>query len=402
MLVNAGTATVPTTLPPGSQEEGGGAMEIAGDGGSPAPARGKAGLTPAPAEPSWGRVLMNTVKLWVLWRLHPAGFGQPGVSGRRQLTTRRWHLAVLALALAVGVTAALEFTGVFAGSAAPAARSSSTVPGRAGGRLSPAATARAEAAAWMAGQVSSNAIVACYPAMCAELQAQGVIAGRLMPLGPGSADLGSANLMVTSPTAGRQLAGKYAPAVIASFGSGATLIQVRVITPGGAAAYQAALRADLAARKSAGAQLLRNSHLQFTVPDAAQLRAGAVDSRLLATLAALSSQYSFRVTAFSDASPGAQVPFREVAISSAGPGAGAAGLAAARALVTAQNPPYLPAHATIVRPAAGQAALLIEFAAPSPLGLLTTVLTADPQRAVPPATAVSAAFPIGRAPTYGP
>jgi hypothetical protein len=104
-----------------------------------------------------------------------------------------------------------------------------------------------------------------------------------------------------------------------------------------------------------------------------------VDSRLLATLAALSSVYSFRVTAFGDASPGAQVLFREVTITTGGTGDKAAELGAARSLVTAQAPPYLPAHATIIQLTSGQAALSIEFAAPSPLGLLTTVLTVDTQ-----------------------
>jgi tetratricopeptide (TPR) repeat protein len=138
------------------------------------------------------------------------------------------------------------------------------------------------------------------------------------------------------------------------------------------AAYRAALRAYLAARKSAGTELLRNRHLLFTPPGAAQLLAGQVDSRLLAMLAAVSSQYQFRVTAFSDAAPGAQVPFRQMTIS----GGRTADLAAL-AMVRAQNSPYLPAHAAIVRLDTGQIALSIEFAAPSPLGLLTAVLTAQ-------------------------
>ena len=89
-----------------------------------------------------------------------------------------------------------------------------------------------------------------------------------------------------------------------------------------------------------------------------------MDARVLATLAALSSQYSFSVTGFGDASPGTAVLYREVTISSAG-----SRLAAALALVKAQVPPYLP-EAAIAPPAA----LDIEFAAPSPLGLLTAVL----------------------------
>jgi hypothetical protein len=70
------------------------------------------------------------------------------------------------------------------------------------------------------------------------------------------------------------------------------------------------------------------------------------------------------------------VLYREVSI--AGDGAKrAADLGPALALVQAQVPPYLPAQAVIVHPAAGRAWLSVEFAAPSPLGLLTAVLDVD-------------------------
>ena len=131
-----------------------------------------------------------------------------------------------------------------------------------------------------------------------------------------------------------------------------------------------------AARKSAGAQLLRNPRLKFTAADAAQLRAGEVDSRLLATLAALSTQFTLRVTAFGDSAPGGPRFFREVTVASAG-GNSAARLAAVLAMVSEQGSPYQPAHSAIVRSGTGQGALTIEFASPSPLGLLSMVLTAD-------------------------
>ena len=229
------------------------------------------------------------------------------------------------------------------------------------------------------------AIIACDPVMCAALQAQGVIAGRLMPVRPGAvgpqpAAAGAAVLVTAAPVS-RQFADAHAPALIASFSAGDTRIDVRAIEPGGAAAYEPALRADLAARRSAGSQLLRNGHITFTSPDAQQLRAGAVDSRLLATLAALAAQDTFRVAAFDDASPGAQAPLRGATIVIRGRQDVAADLAAALALVRQQPPPYLPAHAAIVPLSAGQTALSIEFAAPSPLGLLTAVLAVAPQPA---------------------
>jgi len=350
---------------------------------------------PVPREPSWGRVLATTIRVWVSWRLRSLGFGPQSPSRRTgqtrfggpagRLTTAHWRLTALVLALAVIAVITLQFTGVFTGTAAPAARTPS--PGSPAARPhggqppSPATAAQAQAAAWIAGQVNTDAIIACDPAMCAALQAQGVTAGRLMPLQAGAADPHGAAVMVTSASAANKLASRGAPAVIATFGSGTARIDVRASEPGGPAGYEAALRADLAARTSAGAQLLKNSHIQFTAHDAAQLRAGAVDSRLLATLAALASQYAFGVAEFGDTSPGVQALFRDVTITPKDTWDGTAELAAIMALVNEQHPPYLPAHATIIHTPAGQAALRIEFAAPSPLGLLTAVLVADSQPA---------------------
>ena len=65
------------------------------------------------------------------------------------------------------------------------------------------------------------------------------------------------------------------------------------------------------------------------------------------------------------------MPFREVTIASTGRNA-AADLTAAQAIARAQAPPYLPARA-IVGSDGGHVVLSIEFAAPSPLGLLTAV-----------------------------
>jgi hypothetical protein len=325
---------------------------------------------PPAAEPSWGRVLATTLRLWLL----------------RQVTVRRWRTTGVVAAAAVVTVAALALSGMFSGTAAPAARAravSTPSPARATARPSAAhpsaahpsaaeltiaqpSPMQAAAAAWIASQLSNDSIIGCDPAMCTALQAQGVTAARLMPLKPGAPDPHGASVVVTSDPAATQ----YAPAVIASFGSGATQINVRATEPGGAAAYETALRADQTARMSAGSQLLRNNRIHFTAADAAQLRAGQVDARLLATLAALSSQYSFSVTAFGDASPGVASLYREVTITAAGKN-----LTAALALLKAQVPPFLPAQAEIVN-----AALSIEYAAPSPLGLLTAVLDVATRR----------------------
>ena len=354
----------------------------------PGIARNVSKLTaPVAVQPSWGRVLATTVKVSVS-RLRSTGSGQQRTSGQPGGKRFRWYLGAVVVALAVVAVAVMQFTGVFAGAVAPAHSAAGPVAGsdRVGDTSSGIAAVRAQAAAWVAGQVSAGAIVACDSAMCAALQAQGVTAGRLILLPSGTADPDGATVVVASTRARSQLTDRVAPAVIASFGSGNAQIEVRATELGGAAAYQSALRADLAARESAGSQLLRDSRIQFTAQASAELRAGEVDSRLLVTLAGLSSQYSFRVAAFSDASPGVQAPFREVTITSGGGGRGASQLAAALALVKSQDPPYMPDHATIARLASAPTALYIEFAAPSPLGLLTPVLLVHPQREAAPKT----------------
>ena len=144
-----------------------------------------------------------------------------------------------------------------------------------------------------------------------------------------------------------------------------------------AVGYQAALAADVAARRSAGAQLLRSRRIEVGAPATGQIQAGQVDSRLLIMLALLASQRSWRVIAFGDASPPVpltQAPFRQVIITGAGGAdgaSGAGGLAAALALLAAQRAPYQPAQVATVHLADGRAGLRIDFAAPSPLGLLT-------------------------------
>jgi hypothetical protein len=339
----------------------------------------------AKSEPPWGRVMANTIRLWV----------------RRRLAAWRWRLVSLFVALVLGTVASLLLTGVFAGTTSLAARVStpsptaptaSTGPGTSTGPVTSTGTAVSSAtsvaATWIASQVGANTIIACYPVMCAALQARGVIAGRLMPLGSGAASPAGADVVVTSSPATTKLAEHYAPALVASFGSGQDQaegqdqaggqdqIDVWAAEPGGPAAYAAALRADLAARRSAGSQLASNSRITFSSRDDVELRAGEVDSRLLATLAELATEYPVRVVSFGDTSPGAAVLFRGIIITTSGRDA-AADLAATLAMVRAQRVPYLPARAAIVHPTAGPAALSIEFAAPSPLGLLTAVLTAN-------------------------
>ena len=195
---------------------------------------------------------------------------------------------------------------------------------------------------------------------------------------------------------GSRLASVYAPVIIASFGTGDMRIDVRAVAPDGAAAYRAALAADLAARRAAGSELLHNPRLGLAPAARSDLAAGQVDSRLLLMLAAVVNIEPVRVTAFTDSGPRAAhgVPLRAAdlaVLAQAGSANGSAngtatgsansatpgavhgpGSALQRVLtfVRAQRPPYRPARAAIVRGRTGPPLISVEFGAPSLAGLL--------------------------------
>src|SRR5208282_4427340 len=104
---------------------------------------------------------------------------------------------------------------------------------------------------------------------------------------------------------GSRLASDYAPAVIASFGSGKARIDVRVIAPDGASAYLQQLRADQQERKTNGAAMLTTGSVTTSIPAREQLTTGQVDSRLMLLLSFLTTSTSSRidVLAFGDSGP---------------------------------------------------------------------------------------------------
>jgi hypothetical protein len=327
-----------------------------------------------PEVPSWGPVLATTVKLWAARRRK-----------RLRRSRRAWLVAVCVLA--VGAVAAItvsQLTGTSSGQAARVPAS-----GRAGQSAAPrggsarssgaaaaararAAAVRAQAATWIAGQVDGDETIACDPSMCTALSAHGVAASRLVSLPPSASGAPGADIVAASGSTHAWLSAA-APTLLASVGSGASLVEVRAVYPGGAAAYQAALRSDLAARRSAGTQLMHSRRIEVGAQGAGQLAAGEVDTRLLATLAVLAAEHSWRVIAFGAASPGVpltEAPYRQIIIAATDGGRGTADLTAALALLRAQYGLYQPAQVTTVRLAGGQPGLRIDFAAPSPLGLL--------------------------------
>ena len=242
--------------------------------------------------------------------------------------------------------------------------------------------AREQAAAWVASQVGGDVIVACDPAMCSALLARGVPAGNMLILRSAASDpLGSDLVLATAAVRsqfGGRLASVYAPQVIASFGSGALRIDVRAVAPDGAAAFRTELAADMAARRAAGRQLLGNSRISTSAAARAALLGGQPDARLLAALAAMAAAGPVRIESFGDSGPGAApgTPLRGAELTAPGaPAAAAARLADMLAFVRAQRSPYLAERAAIGRGAHGSPVLSVEFAAPSPVGLLQTQAT---------------------------
>ena len=355
--------------------------------GQQAPVRASAEVArPAAStpEPSLARVLATTIRLWVTRRLRRLGIGRrrppyagTGTADRapsapaRSRSAWRWRLTAIVLAVAILALVAVPLSGVLS---KPSSRGEPAAnPGNSGASsLSAAAAARDQAAAWVAQQVRSGTIIACDPLVCSALLGHGIPAGRLLPLQSTGASPFGADVIVASPPVrseyGSDLTSLYAPTLIASFGSGATRLEVRAIAPQGGAAYRAAEGPDLADRKAASAQLLRNPRFQATAQAARQITAGQVDARLLVTLASLVSQRTVSVGSFGNTGPGAPVEFRQVTITS--PGGRDAALTADLDQVRTQRAPYLPDSATIVHPG-GPNVLRIEFGAPSPQGLLS-------------------------------
>jgi hypothetical protein len=340
-------------------------------------------------EPSWGKVLATTVSLWASRRFGRNGSqaGNPGpvaVYGATDTAAPsapssrwagvRWPLVVFVLLLVILALVGLQLSGKLSGSGSnqPTAKSGGNAGD--GGSLSAAEAARSQAATWMTQQVTASDVIACDPLMCSTLQADGVAGSRLMAVQPTTPDPLGADVVAATSTIrsqfGSRLVSEYAPELIASFGTGASKIDIRAVANYGAAAFEAKEQADLAARKSAGAQLLKNN-FHVTTQGAGQIRAGQVDSRVLVTLAALLSQRPLQVSSFGDTGPGAPVLYRQVTLVNAPGQTGTSALNADLKQVKTQSSSFLPAQAQIVHLANGQSALRIEFGAPDQPGLLS-------------------------------
>src|ERR1700722_5168643 len=254
---------------------------------------------PPAADPFWGTPPANTIGTRTRHRSRP--------------TRARWRLAaaiILAAILFCGgaVTATLVHRSAAGNGPAARDQSAAAIARGAAGRAA-AGGGRTAGGRWVARQVGPAAIVACDPQMCAVLQSNGIPAGRLLLVGAGNAaPLGSDVIVSTAAVReefGSRLTSVFAPVALAAFGSGSAQVPIRVVAPDGSAAYRRSLQADVSARRSAGAQLLRNPNVRVSPAGRSELTAGQVDTRLLSVIATLAALYRLDITGFGAPTAGA-------------------------------------------------------------------------------------------------
>jgi len=242
--------------------------------------------------------------------------------------------------------------------------------------LAAEAAARTKAVTWILQQVSRAAVVSCDSQVCTDLASRGFPSANLLTLGPGSNDPLGSDLVVATSTIraqyGARLASVYAPAVIASFGSGNATIDIRSVFPGGTTKYRAVQRAALRARKAADAQLLTNSQITLSATARAQLRSGDIDPRVPLLIVGMAAAHPVRILDFGGQSPGGGPAslLRSVDLATAdGPAhlTHTAYLAWMHGFIGVQRAQYRPAWSQLVTLRTGEAVLRIGYDAPSPL-----------------------------------
>jgi hypothetical protein len=309
-------------------------------------------------------------------RVQRAGAGSGKPLKRQARASRSYRMAGVLVAAVVLGGLALGFA-VFHHTGGNSAGKNSTRGSDAGRSsavsapaLTPAAVRR-NAAAWVAAQVSSDAMVSCDPVMCQALESRGIAAGQLRALKPGTTNPLGSVVIVATPVLrsqiGSQLSSVYAPGLLARFGSGSQQIQVRAIASQGAAAYMSEAKADLAARRLSGGELAQSSQILVSAVARKQLASGEVDSRLMTVITGLAAHHLVRIVAFADSGPSMAVaPFRSAELG---------GSDVKKLLVTLraqQSSLFRVTHTAFLRLRTGQTVLRISFAAPSPFGLLVS------------------------------
>ena len=303
--------------------------------------------------------------------------GDPASRPRRRRRTngrasRRWRAAVLlTLILLVAGAGGVAFT---------LSRRGASSERLAGdhvqiSQLAAEAAARRQVITWILHQVSPAAVVSCDAQVCADLVGNGFPSSDLLPLGPVSNDPLGSDLVVATATVRNQFGSRlavYAPAIIASFGTGNARIDIRWVYPGGATAYRAALPAALRVRKTADAQLLSNSKIGLSATAKEQLVSGQIDPWLPLLLVTMAHSHPLRVVDFASQSPGGGPAnlLRWVDVATTVKAAHltrAAYLGWMRSFIDTQRAEYRPVWFQQVTLRTGEAVLRIGYGAPSPL-----------------------------------
>ena len=212
--------------------------------------------------------------------------------------------------------------------------------------------------------------------MCAALAAHGFPSRDLVVLGPTTPDPVPSVVVVDTAAVrdmfGSSLATAWAPAVLASFGTGTAEITVRVVAPHGALAYQKTLNGDLDTRKQFGAALLDDAQITLSTAARNQLAAGQVDLRLPVALASVASNQPIYILSFGNIGPGASegIPLRFADLAGNDQTAhmsSSAYAGAVRASLSAVNAQLRPVR-TVTAQDGGRTVLRVEFTAPTPSG----------------------------------
>jgi hypothetical protein len=233
-------------------------------------------------------------------------------------------------------------------------------------------------ASWVTGQVDPATVVSCDPAMCAALVAHHYPSKNVHALGSPSA-LKASSVVVVTPVAvqlfGSSLVTAWAPAALATFGSGSSTVSVRIVAPDGATAYERAAREDQAVRASSEASLTgAKSSITVTGAAARELDSGQVDGRLFEALAAAASVQPIDIVDFGNAGSGASagVPLRyaDLAASNAAVGLSAPAYLQMLRISMGRSPGPRPARTQFLTLRGGQQVVRVEYLAPSQFGVL--------------------------------
>jgi hypothetical protein len=308
----------------------------------------------------------------------PGNAGHPARPRARGLLGSWWVTGIILPATAAAAAVAAVVAAVAIAAVFPPR---GTSPGQAGSRisisqpLSNGGEVRAQAITWILQQVNRSAVVGCDAQICSDLAGRGFPSGNLLTLGPQSNNPLGATLVVATAAIraqyGARLASLYAPAVIATFGSGSARIDIRLVYPGGTMQYRAVEPKAARARKIADTQLLTNSQLTFSATATSQLRSGNIDPRLPLLLATIALRHPVRIVDFGDQSPGGGPAslLRSVDLATPDPAAHLTRGAFIRwiqQLTKAQRAQYRATVSQVKLPT-GQTVVRIHYAAPSPL-----------------------------------